>query len=69
VLAGVALAGVAAYALLRTDGYGPVVPDDLGRRALFTAYAGAAAGIAAVTSLLVAMVTATVHRVVPHRAA
>lgn len=40
-------------------------PDELGRRALFTAYAGSAAGIAGTAALMMAVVLATVHRVVP----
>jgi membrane-associated phospholipid phosphatase len=69
--------GVAALALLAgawlaidwTNGVLETPVDDLNRGRLFIAYAGSAAGIAGVTCLLFASVLATVHRVVPRRAA
>jgi membrane-associated phospholipid phosphatase len=66
-LGGLALLVVAAVALGVTDGGPPVPPEALGRRRLFVAYAGSAAGIAGMAGLTMAMVLATVHQVVPRR--
>jgi membrane-associated phospholipid phosphatase len=67
-LAGLALLVAAAVGLAWTDSvrYTPVT--ELGRRGLFAAYAGAAAGVAGTASLMMAMVLVTVHRVVPRHA-
>jgi hypothetical protein len=66
-LGGVALLAVAAVSLALTDQVVSVPPDELGRRRLLAAYAGSAAGIAGTASLVMALVVATVHRVVPAR--
>ncbi|MFI6262955.1 phosphatase PAP2 family protein [Micromonospora sp. NPDC051006] len=42
-----------------------VDPDELGRRALFAGYAGSATGIAGTMSVVMALVLAVVHRLVP----
>jgi membrane-associated phospholipid phosphatase len=63
-VAGVLLLGVALLALGVTDlAQAPV--ESLGRRRLFVAYAGGAAGIAGTTCVVFALVLATLHRVVP----
>lgn len=64
-LAGVGLLAVAAVSLALTDQVLPIPPDQLSRRRLLAAYVGSAAGIAGTASLIVALVVATVHRVVP----
>lgn len=71
----VAVLGIAAVGLLAgtlaalalTEQVLTTPPELLGRRRLFVAYAGAAAGIAGVAALTMALVLATVHRVVPRR--
>jgi membrane-associated phospholipid phosphatase len=65
--AGVVLLGVAMFTLIYTDQV-TVPPDLLSRGRLFVAYAGSAAGIAGAASLMMSLVLATVHRVVPERA-
>jgi len=82
VLGGVALLAVAVLAMLLTDRSittqgellwgaegrrGAVLGENLGRGRLFTAYAGGAVGIAGTASLVMALVLATVHVVVPER--
>ncbi len=62
---GLLLAGGAALGL--TDQGRATAPVDLGRARLATAYAGSASGVAGATCLVVALVLATVHRVVPRR--
>jgi len=69
VVAGVALLAVAAVALNLTEQVLDVPADELSRRRLFAAYAGGAAGIAGTAAVVTALVLATVHRVVPPRAA
>jgi membrane-associated phospholipid phosphatase len=64
-LAAVALLTGAGAAMEVTEQNWSTTPDDLGRLPLFVAYAGGAAGIAGTTSLLLASVLATAHRVVP----
>jgi membrane-associated phospholipid phosphatase len=64
-VAGLILLVLAALALGFTDGSTVSMPDDLGRRRLFAAYAGSAVGIAGGAALVMALVLATVHRVVP----
>jgi membrane-associated phospholipid phosphatase len=64
-LAGFGLLVVAVVALAMTDEVRPAPVDMLSRAQLFVAYSGSAAGIAGVTSAVMALVLATVHRVVP----
>jgi membrane-associated phospholipid phosphatase len=64
-LGGAALLVVAVVGLKLTDQVLSTPAEELGRRRLFTAYAGSAAGIAGTGSLVMAVVLATVHRVVP----
>ncbi|HZC26553.1 MAG TPA: phosphatase PAP2 family protein [Actinopolymorphaceae bacterium] len=64
VLAGIGLLGVAMLALGLT-GLEHADPGTLSRRRLFAAYAGGAAGIGGTASVVMALVLATVHRVVP----
>jgi membrane-associated phospholipid phosphatase len=66
-LGGLALLAVAAVSLALTDQVLSVSPDELSRRRLLAAYAGSAAGIAGTACLVMALVAATVHRVVPRR--
>lgn len=66
-LAGVALLAGAAGAFWLTDGVVWTPVEELSRRRLFIAYAGSAAGIAGTASLVMALVLATMHRVVPGR--
>ena len=68
-LVGIALFVVAALALRWTNQVLQIPPDELSRRRLFAAYAGGMAGIAGTACLMMAIVTATVHRVVPRAAA
>ena len=42
-----------------------VAPDELSRRPLFVGYAGSAAGIAGTMGVVMALVLASVHRLVP----
>jgi membrane-associated phospholipid phosphatase len=67
-LGAVALLAAAAVSLRLTDQLLPVSPEELSRRRLLAAYAGSAAGIAGTACLVMALVAATVHRVVPRRA-
>jgi len=67
VLAGIVLLAVAAVAFELTDQVHDLDPDELSRRRLFAAYAGGAAGVAGTAALLVGLILATIHRVVPHR--
>lgn len=64
-LIGVALLGVAALAIHWTNGVLSTPVDQLGRNRLLVAYAGSAAGITGAASLMMALVLARVHRVVP----
>jgi membrane-associated phospholipid phosphatase len=64
---GLGLLAVGAVAAGLTDQVRLTPPEDLSRRRLLAAYAGAAAGIAGTASVLVALILATVHRVVPRR--
>jgi membrane-associated phospholipid phosphatase len=66
---GVVLLAVWLVALRLTDQVLHVATDAMSRRRLFAAYAGGAAGIAGTASLVMALVLATVHRVVPRRGA
>jgi membrane-associated phospholipid phosphatase len=56
---------VAALALRWTNQVLTIPTDDLSRRRLLAAYGGGAAGIAGTAALVMALVLATVHRVVP----
>jgi membrane-associated phospholipid phosphatase len=67
VLAGVTLLAVAAVAMRLTDQVVLIPPAQLSTRRLFVAYAGSAAGIAGTAGMMVALLMATVHRVVPRR--
>lgn len=64
-LVGFALLVVAVAALAMTDQVRDIPAESLSRARLFVAYAGGAAGIAGVASAVMALVLATVHRVVP----
>ena len=64
-LAGLGLLAGAAIALALTDNVLTTPVDELSRRRLLAAYGGGALGIAGVTSLVVASVLATAHRVAP----
>jgi membrane-associated phospholipid phosphatase len=64
-LAGIALLAAAFVTMRLTERVVDTPPDQLGRHDLFTAYAGSAAGIAGTAALMMAIVLATVHRVVP----
>lgn len=66
VVTGVALLVVAALALRLTDHVVSVPTADLSRRRLFIAYAGSAAGIGGTVAVTMALVVATVHRLVPN---
>jgi membrane-associated phospholipid phosphatase len=66
-IAGLALLTVAAVALGLTDRAPNPAPESLSWRRLFAAYSGAAAGIAGTACMVMVMVLATVHRVVPGR--
>jgi membrane-associated phospholipid phosphatase len=66
-IAAVVLVAAAAGAFWRVDGVATTPVDELGRRTLLTAYVGAAAGIAGVTSAVTALTLAATHRVVPWR--
>lgn len=68
-VAGIAFLGAAWVAVNWTDAVLQTPVDNLNRGRLFIAYAGSAAGISGVTCLLFAAVLATVHQVVPRRAA
>jgi len=58
----VAASGLALTWLVRLA---DIPADELGRRALFVGYAGAAAGIVGTMAVVAALVLATVHRLVP----
>lgn len=64
-LAGLGLLVVAVVALAMTDGVRHAPVETLSRARLFVAYSGSAAGVAGVASVVMALVLATVHRVVP----
>jgi membrane-associated phospholipid phosphatase len=68
-IGGVVLLAVAAVAMAVTDRALAGPAELLSRGRLLTAYAGGAIGIAGTASLVMALVLATVHRVVPSRAA
>jgi PAP2 superfamily len=61
------LLAVAVGAFWWVDGVATTPVDELGRGTLVTAYIGAAAGIAGVTSGVTALTLAAMHRVVPWR--
>ncbi|MFC0527453.1 phosphatase PAP2 family protein [Phytohabitans kaempferiae] len=67
VITSVVLVAVSAAAFWWTDGVATTPVDEVGRRTLLTAYAGAAASIAGVTAGVTALTLAAVHRVVPWR--
>jgi membrane-associated phospholipid phosphatase len=64
-MGGLVLLVLAAVALGQMRDVLSVPPEALSRYRLFVAYAGSAAGITGVASLIIASVLATVHRVVP----
>jgi membrane-associated phospholipid phosphatase len=64
-LVGIALLGVAALAMRWTNQVLQIPPEELSRRRLFAAYAGGMAGIAGTACLVIAIVTSTIHAVVP----
>lgn len=64
---GAVLFVIAAVSLRLTDQVARVPTEELSTRRLAAAYGGSAAGIAAAASLMMALVLATVHRVVPRR--
>jgi hypothetical protein len=64
-LAGIALLVVAVVALRWTDDVLQIPPEELSRRRLFAAYAGGMAGIAGSACVMIAVVTSTIHAVVP----
>jgi membrane-associated phospholipid phosphatase len=66
-LLGMLLLLVAGLALVSTNEVRDTPPELLVRLRLFVAYAGGAAGIAGVASLVMALALVTVHRVVPAR--
>jgi membrane-associated phospholipid phosphatase len=66
VLAGILLLVLAVAAMELTE-IRDIDPTELGRRRLFAAYAGGAAGISGTASLLMGLTLLTVHRVVPQR--
>ncbi|MEQ7127831.1 phosphatase PAP2 family protein [Actinopolymorpha sp. B11F2] len=66
-VAGLAMLTVAAVALGITDQTPHPAPENLSWRRLFAAYSGAAAGIAGTACMVMVMVLATVHHVVPSR--
>jgi membrane-associated phospholipid phosphatase len=65
VLAGIGLLAGAAIALELTNQVLGTPAEELSRHRLLAAYAGAAMGIAGTASVILALVLATVHRVVP----
>jgi membrane-associated phospholipid phosphatase len=65
--AGIILLVVAAIALKLTGDVAGIPPDQLSRSRLFVAYAGSAAGVAATACLMMSLLLATVHAVVPGR--
>lgn len=64
-LVGIALLVIAALAMRWTNQVLQIPPEELSRRRLFIAYAGGMAGIAGTACLMLAMVTSTIHAVVP----
>jgi membrane-associated phospholipid phosphatase len=68
-IVGVVLLAVAAIAFAMTDQVLSTPPDELGQRRLFVAYTGGAAWIAGAASVMMALLLATVHRVVLRRPA
>jgi hypothetical protein len=66
-LAGLALLAGAAGGFALIDGVVWTPAEELSRGRLFAAYAGSAAGIAGTAALVMALVLATMHRVVPRR--
>jgi membrane-associated phospholipid phosphatase len=67
VIGGLVLLAFAAAGLELTNQVLLLPTRELSRHRLLAAYAGSAAGIAGTTSLLMALILATVHRVVPRR--
>jgi membrane-associated phospholipid phosphatase len=67
VLGGLALLAVAAVSVALTNQVLSTPPDALSRNRLLAAYAGSAAGIAGTAALIMALVLATAHRVVPRK--
>jgi membrane-associated phospholipid phosphatase len=68
-LVGIGLLVVAALALRWTNQVLQIPPDELSRRRLFAAYAGGMAGIAGAACVTMAVVTSTIHVVVPRSTA
>ena len=66
-LLGVALLAGAAISLAVTGQELSIPPEELSRRRLLAAYAGSSAGVAGTACLVMSLVAATVHRVVPRR--
>lgn len=64
-LTGVVLLAVSALAFQLTREVLSIPPEQLGRSRLFIAYAGGAAGIAGMAGLVVGLMLASLHRVVP----
>jgi membrane-associated phospholipid phosphatase len=69
IMVGTMLLLVAAVAMELTEQVRDIDPEELGRRRLFAAYAGGAAGISGTAGLVIGLVLLTVHRVVPQRVA
>lgn len=67
-ITGLAFVAAAAVAVGWTNEVLSIPAEELSRRRLFVAYAGGAAGIAGIASLMIGLVLATVHRVVPRLA-
>jgi hypothetical protein len=61
------LLAAAAVGIALTNQVLSIPPDELGRRRLLAAYGGSAAGIAGTAALMMALVLATAHRVVPRK--
>ncbi|HEY1487921.1 MAG TPA: hypothetical protein VGF84_17575, partial [Micromonosporaceae bacterium] len=68
IVGAVALA-LAGLALWRTNTVVDLPVDSLSQRAREIAYGGSAAGIVAASALMMAIILATVHRIVPRRPA
>jgi membrane-associated phospholipid phosphatase len=64
-LVGIGLLVIAALALRWTNQVLHIPPGELSRRRLFAAYAGGMAGIAGTACIMIAVVTSTIHAVVP----
>jgi membrane-associated phospholipid phosphatase len=64
-MAGVLALALAVAALVLTDGVRDIPPEALSRTRLLVGYAGGAAGIGGIASVVMALVLASMHRVVP----